>query len=215
LFSNKDEIRVESIPGKGTSYDYVSGFEVQLLNWDELKPAGETLKSIIEMKQTKYNELLHIQNILNAESDLFAWLAFLDYNVLIIIILMLVIGIVNVGSAMLVLIVVRTNFIGILKAIGATDWNIRKIFLIHAANLILKGMLIGNVIGLTICLIQYKFGVFSLDPSIYYLDKVPIDLTMLNWLLINLITFFVCLISLIIPSYVVTRISPTKSIRFN
>jgi lipoprotein-releasing system permease protein len=215
LLSNKDEIRVESIPGKGTSYDYVSGFEVQLHNWDKLKPAGEALKSIIEMKQTKYNELLHIQDILNAESDLFAWLAFLDYNVLIIIILMLVIGIVNVGSAMLVLIVVRTNFIGILKAIGATDWNIRKIFLIHAANLILKGMLIGNVVGLTICFIQYEFGVFSLDPSIYYLDKVPIELTILNWLLINLITFFVCLISLIIPSYVVTRISPTKSIRFN
>jgi lipoprotein-releasing system permease protein len=204
-----------SVPSKGTSSDYVSGFEVQINNWNELKSVEDGLKSIIEMKPTKYNELLHVQNILNTESDLFAWLSFLDYNVLIIIFLMLIIGIVNVGSAMLVLIIVRTNFIGILKAIGATNWCIRKIFLIQAANLIFRGILIGNAIGLTICFIQYKFGLFKLDPSIYYLDKVPIELTLLKWLIINLITFFVCLISLVIPSYVVTRISPTKSIRFN
>jgi lipoprotein-releasing system permease protein len=167
------------------------------------------------MKPTKYGELLQIQSITDTQGDLFAWLNFLDYNVLIIVILMLLIGIINVGSAMLVLIVVRTNFIGILKALGSTNWSIRKIFLMQAAYLIVKGMLIGNAIGISLCLIQMQFGIFTLDPSIYYLDKVPVELTFLNWLMINLITFSVCILALIIPSYVVTRISPTKAIRFN
>ena len=167
------------------------------------------------MKPTKHNELLQIQNILDTEGDLFAWLSFLDYNVIIIVVLMLLIGIINVGSAMLVLIVVRTNFIGILKALGTTNWSIRKIFLIQAAYLILKGMLIGNLIGISLCLIQMQFGLFTLDPTIYYLDKVPVELTLIDWFLINFITFSVCILALIIPSYVVTRISPTKAIRFN
>ena len=93
--------------------------------------------------------------------------------------------------------------------------SIRKIFLIQAAYLILKGMLIGNLIGISLCLIQMQFGLFTLDPTIYYLDKVPVELTLIDWFLINFITFSVCILALIIPSYVVTRISPTKAIRFN
>jgi lipoprotein-releasing system permease protein len=116
---------------------------------------------------------------------------------------------------MLVIIVVRTNLIGILKAMGAQNWSIRKIFLYQAAYLIVKGLFYGNVIGLSLCWIQNTFSLISLDPTIYYIDKVPIELTILNWLLINVITFCVCIVSLILPSYVVTSISPTKAIRFN
>ena len=134
---------------------------------------------------------------------------------LIIICLMLIIGIINVGSAMLVLIVVRTSFIGILKAMGATNWSIRKVFLYQAAYLILKGLIYGNLIGVSLCFIQAQFEVFTLDAKVYYIDKVPIELNLINWLLINIITFFVCVVSLVIPSFVVTRISPTKAIRFN
>jgi len=195
--------------------NYVTGFEVQINDWDNLSPIQESLKSSIEMRPTKNGDLLQVQSILDSQSDLFAWLSFLDYNVLIIIFLMLIIGIINVGSAMLVLIVVRTNFIGILKALGSANWSIRKIFLYQAAYLILRGMLFGNIIGIILCYIQMNFGVFKLDPTIYYLDKVPVELTFFNWLLINFITFTVCIVSLILPSYVVTRISPTKAIRFN
>jgi len=215
LFSNNQIIKVIKQAGKGTYSDYVTGYELQINDWEDLTFVQGNLKSSIEMKPTKHGELLQIQSILDTQSDLFAWLSFLDYNVLIIIILMLLIGIINVGSAMLVLIVVRTNFIGILKALGTTNWSIRKIFLMQAAYLILKGMLIGNLIGISLCLIQSQLGIFTLDPSIYYLDKVPVELTFLNWLLINLITFSVCILALIIPSFVVTRISPTKAIRFN
>ncbi|MBM3186324.1 MAG: ABC transporter permease [Bacteroidetes bacterium] len=215
LFSKNQKIKVSTVSGKGTYSDFVTGYEVQIKKWEDLTSVQENLQSSIEMKPTKYGELLQIQSITDTQGDLFAWLNFLDYNVLIIVILMLLIGIINVGSAMLVLIVVRTNFIGILKALGSTNWSIRKIFLMQAAYLIVKGMLIGNVIGISLCLIQTQFGIFTLDPSIYYLDKVPVELTFLNWLMINFITFSVCILALIIPSYVVTRISPTKAIRFN
>ncbi len=215
LFSNNQKIQVETIEGKGTYFDFVSGYEVQINDWEDIETVQANLKSAVEMKPTQHDELLQIQSILDTQSDLFAWLSFLDYNVLIIVTLMLLIGIINVGSAMLVLIVVRTNFIGILKALGTTNWSIRKIFLIQAAYLILKGMLIGNLIGVSLCLLQSQLGIFTLDPSIYYLDKVPVELTFANWLLINFITFSVCILALIIPSYVVTRISPTKAIRFN
>ena len=215
LFSNNQKIKVSTQAGKGTSSDFVTGYEVHIKNWEDLSSVQDNLKSLIEMKPTKYGELLQIQSITDTQGDLFAWLNFLDYNVLIIVILMLLIGIINVGSAMLVLIVVRTNFIGILKALGSTNWSIRKIFLFQAAYLIVKGMVIGNAIGISLCLIQMQFGIFTLDPSIYYLDKVPVELTFLNWFMINFITFSVCILALIIPSYVVTRISPTKAIRFN
>ena len=215
LFLNNQKIEVKTLEGKGTYSEFVTGYEVQINDWRNLAITESNLKSAIEMKPTEFGELLQIQTILDTQSDLFAWLSFLDYNVLIIIFLMLIIGIINVGSAMLVLIVVRTNFIGILKALGTRNWSIRKIFLIQASYLILKGMFIGNIFGVLLCFIQSQFGIFTLDPSIYYLDKVPVELTFVNWLLINFITFSVCIIALIIPSYVVTRISPAKAIRFN
>ena len=102
-----------------------------------------------------------------------------------------------------------------LKAMGARDWSIRKLFLYQAAFLIGRGLLYGNIIGFLLCYIQLKFSVLTLDPVVYYLDKVPIEINLLSWLLVNLITFAVCMVSLIIPSYVVTKISPTKAIRFN
>ena len=189
--------------------------EVHISNWKDLEKVEEALKSKLEMHPTSQGELLQVSSILENEGDLFAWLSFLDYNVMIILFLMLIIGIINVGSAMLVLIVMRTNFIGMLKAIGATNWSIRKVFLFQASYLILKGLMYGNIIGVSLCIIQAQFGLFSLDPAVYYLDKVPVELTLFNWLGINLITFFVCITSLLLPSYVVTRISPSKAIRFN
>lgn len=215
LSDGKTKISIESKEGKGNYQDFIAGMEVHIDNWKDLSRVEEVLKSKLEMYPTKEGELLQVSSILENEGDLFAWLSFLDYNVMIILFLMLIIGIINIGSAMLVLIVMRTNFIGMLKALGATNWSIRKVFLYQASYLILKGLLYGNIIGVSLCLIQSQFGLFSLDPAVYYLDKVPVQLTLFNWLGINFLTFFVCTTSLLLPSYVVTRISPSKAIRFN
>ena len=215
LTDGTTKVKIESKEGAGNYQDFIAGMEVHISNWKDLEKVEEALKSKLEMHPTSQGELVQVSSILENEGDLFAWLSFLDYNVMIILFLMLIIGIINVGSAMLVLIVMRTNFIGMLKAMGATNWSIRKVFLYQASYLILKGLLYGNLIGVNLCLIQSQFGLFSLDPAVYYLDKVPVELTLFNWLGINLLTFFVCLTALLLPSYVVTRISPSKAIRFN
>jgi len=127
---------------------------------------------------------------------------------------MLIIGIINVGSAVLVLIVVRTSFVGLLKALGANNRSIRRIFLWQAAYLLLRGLLIGNILALVICWLQEKFAVVKLDPAVYYLDAVPIDFNIWNFVLINVLTFTTCMLALLMPSRVVSRISPIKAIKF-
>lgn len=213
--SNKGYIKVTHLDGKSTSLNYVSGFEVALNNWYDLDEKSIHLKKLIELIPDNSGDVLEVNSIKETENELFLWLGFLDINVLIIIVLMLLIGIINIGSAMLVLIVVRTNFIGMMKAIGASNWTIRKVFLIQAGFLILRGMFWGNLIGLGFCLLQNYTGVVSLNPEVYYLSQVPIKLDIWQILLLNFGTLVVCLIALIIPSYVITRINPVKAIRFD
>ncbi len=215
MTSNLASVQVTETEGLGTGRNFVSGFEVQIADWNDLKQVEDGIRSVIEMRPNENNELMQVSSILDTERDLFAWLSFLDYNVYIIIFLMLLIGVINVGSAMLVLIVVRTNLIGMLKAMGARDWSIRKLFLYQAAHLIGRGLLFGNSVAFLLCFIQVKFAILKLDPLVYYLDKVPMEMNPMSWFLVNLVTFVVCMISLIVPSYVVTKISPTKAIRFN
>lgn len=190
LESTKGSVTIKTIQGKGNCENYIAGYEVFISDWRSLNQIETKLKQMIEMRPDSKGQLIQVKSILDNESDLFAWLSFLDFNVYIIIILMLIIGIINVGSAMLVIIVLRTNLIGILKAMGATNWSIRKIFLYQAAYLICKGLFYGNLIGISLCLLQSAFGIISLNPTIYYIDKVPMELTIFNWLIINFITFF-------------------------
>ena len=205
----------EMIPGKGSSEQYVGGFEVNVDNWDHLDQLHKEIDHKVAFIPSAFNEQLKVTSIKENENDIFVWLGFLDYNVIIILILMIIIGIINMGSALLVLILIRSNFIGILKSIGASNWKIQKIFLIQAAFLIGRGMLIGNIIGLAICFAQQWFGIIPLDPKVYYLNQVPIELNVWHWLFLNLGTLLVCVLALFIPSQVISRISPVKAIKFN
>jgi lipoprotein-releasing system permease protein len=215
ILTKGSAIECQQIDGNGTSNKFVGGFEVNVNQWEDLPEIVAKLKKRFDLIPTKNNEQLSVKSIIESENDIFIWLGFLDLNVLIIVVLMLLIGIINMGSALLVLILVRTNFIGIFKAMGANNWTIRKIFLIQAGFLILKGMIIGNVIGLVLCGIQYYFGILTLNPEVYYLNKVPIELTLSAWLMLNIGTLIVCLTALLIPSFVITKIQPIKAIRFN
>ncbi len=212
---NGKKATIEMVFGKGSSHNYVGGFELSVNNWNKLPEIVNRLKKKYELLPTENNESLRIHSILDTQKDVFLWLGFLDVNVVIILCLMLLIGIINMGSALLVLILVKTNFIGVLKAMGANNWEIRKVFLIQSAFLIIRGIFWGNIIGLGICAIQHYFGIFSLNPEVYYLDKVPIDLDFTHWFLLNIGTLIVCVAALIIPSVVITRISPIKAIRFD
>lgn len=212
---NGSSIEFEQIDGKSTSLNFISGYEVTLTDWNELDLKANELKQLVELIPDETGELLEVNSIKETEKELFIWLGFLDINVLIIIVLMLLIGIINMGSAMLVLIVVRTNFIGMMKAMGATNWTIRKIFLIQAGFLILRGMFWGNLIGIGLCLIQKYFGLIALNPEVYYLSQVPIEFDIWHFILLNLGTLIICLMALIIPSFVITKINPVRAIRFD
>ncbi|MDX2360429.1 MAG: FtsX-like permease family protein [Crocinitomicaceae bacterium] len=215
LQAAQKKIHFKSIPGKGSSQNYVGGFEIMINSWVELDQTIDAISKRVDFIPTKYNEILKTTSIKDNEQDIFMWLDFLDINVIIILSLMVLIGIINMGSALLVLILIRSNFIGMMKAMGATNWSIRKIFLIQATFLIGRGLIWGNIIGVGICLAQSYFGILTLNPEVYYLSEVPISLNVWHWLLLNIGTLLVCVLSLIIPSVVITRINPVKAIKFN
>lgn len=213
--ASQKTIKFEAIDGKGSSHNYVGGFEIMLNDWSTLDATFKRIKKKIDFIPNQYDELLMTTSIKDNQREIFVWLDFLDINVVIILVLMILIGIINMGSALLVLILIRSNFIGMMKAMGATNWSIRKIFLIQATFLISRGMIWGNIIGLGICFAQKYLGIFKLNPEVYYLSEVPIELTFSHWLILNAGTLLVCVLALILPSIVITRISPVKAIKFD
>ena len=215
IYTFNKVVHFEKINGNGSYQNYIGSYEINFHNWENFDPQIEKLKKLINFNFSNKNQDLKVSSIKESQQEIFVWLSFLDINVWIIIILMLLIGIINMGSALLVMILLRTSFIGLLKSIGASSWSIRKIFLYQVSFLILKGMFWGNLIGIGFCFLQDYFKIIKLNPEVYYLNAVPIELNISSILLINLATLIVCLLAMIIPSYVITRISPSKSIKFS
>ena len=138
-----------------------------------------------------------------------------DINIQIILIVMIFVATINMVVALLVLILERTQMIGILKALGGNNWSIRKIFLYNALYLIGKGLFWGNTIGIGILLIQKHFGIVKLNPESYYVNQAPVFIGFENIMLLNLLTVIICFLILLIPSIIITKISPIKAIRYN
>ena len=206
LYVLADIAHIQKRNGWGKSQ--VGGFEVLIDNYKELEKLGDFVYSHVA-----YN--LHSSTIKEQNPDIFNWLNLQDYSFYVIIILMLVVAVINIVSALLILILERTNMIGILKALGMPNWNLRKIFLFNATYLIVKGLIWGNLIGISFCLIQQHFGIFTLPEESYYIAVVPIELSYINIMFLNAGTLIVCVLMLLIPSYVIAKISPVKAIRFD
>jgi lipoprotein-releasing system permease protein len=194
--------------------DQISGFEVNITDFDELEDQTMNVMNYVGYGFEDEGTPLKVENIQDKYPQIFDWLNLQDVNVLIILILMLVVAGFNMVSGLLILILDRTNMIGILKALGSANVNIRKIFLYQSGFLIIKGLIWGNLIGIGLCLIQHHFGIIELDQSSYYLSVVPVNLNLLQILLLNIGTAVVILMMLIIPSMIISRISPVKAIRF-
>ena len=189
--------------------------EINLYDIRDLEKASDRIRDYAASNFTEEGSRLMVVPIQEKYNQIFDWLNLMDMNVLIIIVLMIVVAGFNLISGLLILILERTNMIGILKGMGAVNASIRKIFLYQSGYLAIKGMLWGNLIGLGICLIQSHFGLMKLDPSSYYLDTVPINLNILYVLLINIGTIVSTFLFLIIPSMIIARVEPEKAIRFN
>ena len=186
----------------------VGGFEVFLDDIRDIEPMNEH----IYMDEVP-NDLFS-QTIRDKFPSIFEWLGLQDINEVVILFLMLVVSIINMITALLILILERTNMIGILKALGNTNWDVQKIFLYYAAYIVCTGLFFGNLIGLSICLLQEKLGFIRLSEKDYYLSVAPIEIDWWSVALLNLGTLVITILVLVIPSYLVTRISPVKAIRF-
>jgi len=196
------------------SPDSYSGLEVLITDFNRIDEVGDAVYDATANRFNKEGAAYSTQTIKQLNPQIFSWLDLLDMNVWVILILMLAVAGFNMISGLLILILERTNMIGILKSIGATDWSVRKIFLYHSFFLIGKGMLWGNVIGLSLCAIQYFTGIVPLDPEAYYVATVPITFNWLYIILLNVGTLAASLIMMIGPSYLITKITPAKIIRY-
>jgi lipoprotein-releasing system permease protein len=199
----------------GWNDDQVSGFEIFIDDFDKLNEMTLEVRDAIGYRITENDTKFRVTNIRTKYPQIFDWLNFQDINVIIIIILMLVVAGFNMISGLLILILEKTNMIGILKALGSEDNIIRKVFLYQAAYLIGKGLLWGNLVGIGLAFLQLKTGVIALDPSSYYIKTVPVNLELAHILLLNAGTMAAIIIMLLIPSQLISRITPVKAIKYD
>lgn len=187
--------------------DEVGGFEVLLNDFDELNDKNVEI-------HTEIPPTLQAISILQKYPAIFEWVSLFDSNIIVIIGIMILVAGFNMITALLVLILEQTRMIGILKAMGSRNWDIRKIFLYQATYLIFKGLLWGNLIGLTLLFIQKYGHVIKLNPETYYVTEAPVYINITYILLLNIGVIILSYLMLLIPSYYITKISPVKSIKF-
>lgn len=188
--------------------DQVGAFEVFVDDFNAIQEKGQEVYE-------KTGSTLDTQTIVEKYYYIFEWLKLFDFNIIVILVIMIAVATINMVVALLVLILERTQMIGILKSMGANNWAVRKIFLYNAFYLISKGLFWGNLIGVGMLLIQQNFGVIKLNPENYYVNEAPVFIDFGYIFLLNMGTILICLLILLIPSYIITKISPIKAIRFD
>ena len=189
------------------SPNQIGGYELRVDDFDRLNEAASYLDNILPVKLKAYT-------ILQTYPTIFEWLKLLDTNTVVMLVLMLAVAVINMISALLIMILERTSMIGMFKAMGATNWSLQKIFLYNACYLVGVGLLLGNLLGFGLGYLQLITHFFKLDPASYYMSFVPIQFNWLDAVLLNVGTLIICFLVLIIPSTLVTKISPVKAIRF-
>lgn len=188
--------------------DQVGSFEVFVDDFNAIQEKGQEVYD-------KTGSTLDTQTIVDKYFFIFEWLKLFDFNIIVILVIMIAVATINMVVALLVLILERTQMIGILKSMGANNWAVRKIFLYNAFYLISKGLFWGNLIGVGMLVIQQYFGIIKLNPENYYVNEAPVFIDFGTIFLLNIGTIVICLLILLIPSYIITKISPIKAIRFD
>jgi lipoprotein-releasing system permease protein len=187
--------------------DQIGGYEIKTIDFDKINDADSALDNILPVK-------LKSTTVMDNYPTIFAWLALLDGNTGVVLGLMIIVAVINMVSALLIIILERTTMIGILKAMGATNWTIQAVFFNSAFYLIGMGMLLGNLLGIGFGLIQSFTHFLKLDQESYNMNFVPIQFNWTDLILINLGTLFICMVAMVLPAMLVTQITPVKAIRF-
>lgn len=186
----------------------IGSIEVIIDNFDEIDNVTQEL----------YDETSSALNVLSIKErfpEIFNWIALFDINVLLIIIIMILVGGINMITALLVTVLEKASLIGVLKTLGSSNNSIRSIFLINGTYLISLGMVIGNLISILIIFLQNKIGFINLDPETYYVSELPFDFNFSSILFLNIGVLVLCLLMLILPSLIITKISPSESVKIN
>jgi len=201
--------------------------DIQLIrkvnNWDDTLVGGyeifvKDFSQIDQIAEGIFNYMdydMQIEKITDKYIQIFDWLKLLDRNVVIFLVLILLVASFNMVATLLIMIMERTNMIGVLKALGANNQQIQYIFIFSGARILSIGLLLGNVLGLGVCMLQYWFKIIPLDAENYYMNYVPIKFNWTMILGINLLTFITVTVVLLIPTYIISRMTPVKSIKFN
>jgi len=195
--------------------DKISGFEILVSDFKKIDLIEQEVRNMVVNYSSENSEILRTESITRQYPQIFDWLSILDMNVWVILFLMVLVAGFNMISALLVLILERSTMIGVLKALGSPNWSIRKVFLYLSVFLTSRGMLWGNAIGIAIILLQKLFHIIKLNPATYYVDVVPVNFNIVHILLLNIGCIAVTTLMLVVPSYLVSKISPDKSIRFD
>ncbi len=194
--------------------DEISGFEILVNDFKKLPEQEKAVRNLLLRNTNADAPVLQVVSIMDKYRHIFDWLSLLDMNVWVILALMVLVAGFNMVSSLLVIILERTQMIGILKAMGARNWSIRRIFIYFSVMLIMKALVLGNILGIGICLIQQYTHILKLDPTSYYLEYVPIHISVLYVILLNIGTILITTLMLLIPSYFIAKVSPEKTIRF-
>ena len=192
----------------GWENDEVGGFEVFIDDFSKIDQKGQEIYE-------STSSFLDTRTIKQKYSNIFEWLSLFDFNIALIIGIMILVAGINMITALLVLILERTQMIGILKALGTNDWSIRKVFLYNAGYLIILGLFWGNLIGLGLLFAQKYLKLIPLNPETYYVTEAPVYIGWEYILTVNLGTLVLCMFMLLLPSYIITRISPVKAMKFD
>jgi lipoprotein-releasing system permease protein len=193
----------------------VSGFEVLINNIKQLDKMKAKVEDLVGLNLQPDGSSLRVTSIKDKNPQLFDWLGLQNMNVWVILILMLLVAGFNMVSGLLILILERTNMIGLLTSLGARNFSIRKIFLYQSGFLILKGLFWGNLLGLGLCWLQYHFKFIRLDRASYFIDSVPINFNILYFLLLNIGTLLATMLMLVVPSLIISKLSPDSTLRYN
>jgi len=194
--------------------DQISGFEISIRDFGRIEQVTGEVFDLAVFRISEDGSSLNVQNVRELYSQIFDWLSLQDMTVVIILLLMVLVAGFNMISGLLIVVLERTSTIGVLKALGAGSNFIRKIFLYESVFFVGKGLLWGNIIALTLCLVQWKFGIITLDQDSYYLDKVPISIHLLHLIAINIGAATAILLMLILPSAIISKISPESTIKY-
>jgi lipoprotein-releasing system permease protein len=186
----------------------VGGYEIRLKDFNRLEERAAAIHQSLPIEEKAYT-------VKELYPTIFQWLSLLDINTQVVFALMLAVALINMVSALLIMILERTTFIGLLKALGSTNWAIRKVFLYQAVYIIGLGLLLGNILGVGMGLVQHYTHVLPLDEASYYMNFVPIQLEWMDVIYINLGTLLVCLLVILLPSLLISRILPVKALRFS